>query len=566
MFRRCHIYALERNGRCLSENYLNARAPLLWECSEGHRWNSTSDNTVRAGKWCRICAQKSVANEKIKYSIEECNKYAHEHGGKILDYEVAGLKRQFEWVCGNGHAWKATPSQVLGLKTWCKRCQTLEGLSSEISKKLKQKGIEIIKGEIRNSKSLIDMRCALGHDWKSTVGSVYYNDSGCPHCAGVLRLSIKDAQDLAKSKGGICLSNEYKNARSDLDWQCVEGHKWKATFGSVSGGKKGIGTWCPECSHVREPKYSLAFAQNLAKSRNGNFLSSQMNNVLDHYEWECFNGHKWKSTFSSVFRGSWCPSCSRHLGERFTRIAFETLFDQKFPNSRPTWLISDNGTQLSLDGYCESLGIAFEHQGEQHYSKKNYYSNTAIEQSKIKAYDKTKEILCHQHGVNLVIIPEVPRLTSLENLGELIIEAITLENKKHLISNKQKIAYEKAYVEDGRMHRIYEYATERGGDVVEKTYFGMRHRYTWKCSKGHEWKQMADVVVNRGSWCPYCSGRHNISIDTLQNLAITYGGEVLTLDYKKNTQKISCKCKRGHIFSHYAKNLLKGSWCSLCVV
>jgi hypothetical protein len=48
--------ALERGGKCLSEEYINAHIPLRWRCSEGHEWEATSNN-IKKGTWCPICAR-----------------------------------------------------------------------------------------------------------------------------------------------------------------------------------------------------------------------------------------------------------------------------------------------------------------------------------------------------------------------------------------------------------------------------------------------------------------------------------------------------------------------------
>ena len=561
LLQRCKTIAIERNGFCHSSTYENARSHLSWECASGHRWNATPDNTIRAGKWCPICGSKNAGSRKIKYSLEDCENYVKELGGRILNSEVSDRKL-FEWQCAKGHKWIAPPSRVLKLRSWCIQCRSLD-TTIKILEKIKEKKFKLLNEDIENFKSIISLECSLGHTWKCIASSIYFNNSGCPQCAGSLPLNIEFAHQLAKQKGGVCLSTQYKNAKSPLRWQCSKGHIWDAVYDSVSGGKQGIGSWCRVCSHFnKEKKYSFEFAENLAKSRNGKFLSKEMNNVLDRYDWECANGHKWSTSFSSVLNGTWCPSCSRHLGERFTRIAFETLFDTKFPTSRPLWLKSEIGTQLTLDGFCEELGIAFEHQGEQHYSDKNYYGNSVVEQEKIKSYDKLKQTLCKQNGVDLVIIPEVPRLTSLENLGHLIILEVIKINKPPLKSISD-IRFERAYIEDGRMHKINEVSIEKGGSVLEKTYFGMNYRYTWRCSEGHEWRQTASAVLS-GRWCPFCAGRHNITLDSLKQLATSKNIEILTTEYKNNQQKISCKCNNGHYFSRGVKSLLKGLWCTEC--
>ena len=55
------------------------------------------------------------------------------------------------------------------------------------------------------------------------------------------KLNIMEMQEIARQKGGKCLSNEYINARTSLIWQCNKGHKWKAEPQSI----KYLKTWCP---------------------------------------------------------------------------------------------------------------------------------------------------------------------------------------------------------------------------------------------------------------------------------------------------------------------------------
>nr|MBT6355197.1 hypothetical protein [Pelagibacteraceae bacterium] len=51
-----HKIAAERNGKCLSTEYINSKTKLKWECAEGHTWEAISTN-VKRGSWCRICSR-----------------------------------------------------------------------------------------------------------------------------------------------------------------------------------------------------------------------------------------------------------------------------------------------------------------------------------------------------------------------------------------------------------------------------------------------------------------------------------------------------------------------------
>ncbi|GBB98746.1 hypothetical protein RclHR1_03300026 [Rhizophagus clarus] len=47
----------------------------------------------------------------------------------------------------------------------------------------------------------------------------------------------------AEKKGGFCLTTEYVNRQDAFEWQCKEGHKWKASAKDILKG-----TWYRRCS------------------------------------------------------------------------------------------------------------------------------------------------------------------------------------------------------------------------------------------------------------------------------------------------------------------------------
>ena len=75
--------------------------------------------------------------------------------------------------------------------------------------------------------------------------------------------------------------------------------------------------------------------KDLAKSRGGKLISKKYVNQHKKLEWECKFGHKWSATYQPIKNGGWCNVCSSGLGERLTRIAFETIFKKKFKKERP---------------------------------------------------------------------------------------------------------------------------------------------------------------------------------------------------------------------------------------
>jgi len=131
----------------------------------------------------------------------------------------------------------------------------------------------------------------------------------CPYCARKVRLGIGEMQELARQRGGVCLSKRYVNTKTPLRWQCAEGHVWSATPNSIKpSGYKERGTWCPICA--RRSLYSLGDMQQLAAEHGGKCLSTQYINCDTPLKWQCANVHIWKAAASRT-RAPWCTACRR---------------------------------------------------------------------------------------------------------------------------------------------------------------------------------------------------------------------------------------------------------------
>ena len=62
------------------------------------------------------------------------------------------------------------------------------------------------------------------------------------------KYTLKEMKDIAKERGGGCLSSRYKY--HNMDWVCSDGHKWKARPSAIRNGN-----WCPYCKwNITEEK------------------------------------------------------------------------------------------------------------------------------------------------------------------------------------------------------------------------------------------------------------------------------------------------------------------------
>lgn len=108
------ILAKQRNGKCLSEEYINSRAKLFWECKYNHIWEARYDD-IKNGKWCPFCAKKK------KHTIEDCRQLATIKGGKCVSEKYINALTDLLWECSEGHQWWARYNAVQQI-SWCPSC------------------------------------------------------------------------------------------------------------------------------------------------------------------------------------------------------------------------------------------------------------------------------------------------------------------------------------------------------------------------------------------------------------------------------------------------------------
>ena len=76
---------------------------------------------------------------------------------------------------------------------------------------------------------------------------------------------------------------------------------------------------------------------------------------------------------------------------------------------------------MELDGFCESLNLAFEYQWIQHYERVAYFQ-TKPQFEKRREDDKRKQILCKKYGITLILVPEIGRYININDVRNFVIK------------------------------------------------------------------------------------------------------------------------------------------------
>jgi hypothetical protein len=116
------IIAIQRGGQCLSEQYINSKEKLLWQCSKGHYWTATPFSIKVRKSWCPHCAGTQPLGMDAMHVL------ARERGGKCLSKGYKNCKTKMLWQCKNGHQFHSTPDNIKQGK-WCPQCFRIKSSS-----------------------------------------------------------------------------------------------------------------------------------------------------------------------------------------------------------------------------------------------------------------------------------------------------------------------------------------------------------------------------------------------------------------------------------------------------
>lgn len=282
--------------------------------------------------------------------------------------------------------------------------------------------------------------------------------------------------------------------------------------------------------------------------------------------WQCLFsdcGHVFRRDIDAIRRSPGCERCKvKNIGEELCRLSFEILFDAPFPNVFVPWLREEpKGRMRSLDGYNESLGIAFEHHGLQHFKEVAHFHRAKGAYDRQRAKDELRQKLCSKHNVRLVIVPDLVNLEGVLNrdysngylipIPPAILAACSAAGirlppgYKNLRIDVRKLARR----DNSEIISSLQIAADKKRYTLSGVYIGNKSKLIaacWDC--GYKWPISPSKIKQRSgsSGCPQCAGNIPISYTKIVTTAKNYNHSI-NLDqktFKNSQQRISVKCSK----------------------
>jgi len=205
----CKDFAISKEGKCLSTEYISSKTHMQWECKEGHVWNTTFGHIKNSKSWCCKCSGKQVL------SIEECRTLAISKGGKCVSTKYINAHTHMNWGCKEKHKWSATFSNIKRGK-WCPTCSGNQPLNINDCREFAiTKEGKCLSTEYISSKTHMQWECKEGHQWSARFDNIKQGNwcqkcKLCPSCS------------LWKTNGELCHYCIPGNYRKSKEYSVVK--------------------------------------------------------------------------------------------------------------------------------------------------------------------------------------------------------------------------------------------------------------------------------------------------------------------------------------------------------
>ena len=226
----------------LSDCYINAHTPLKVRCKGCGLTRDISYANLRSAKiGCPVCADK-VNSRRV--TVEKLSKQV-DLSIEILNFEHVKKPVLCRCKCC-GFNWKTCYTNIKYYKSKCPRCAGTRLTLEQVKEKLSHLPIEILSDCYINAHTPLKVRCKnCKFKWEASYSSFMHHKSGCPNCAGCVRLTLESVKERVKVK---ILSSKYVNLNHPLLCECKKGHRWEATANNLIHNDSG----CPKCRQTKQ--------------------------------------------------------------------------------------------------------------------------------------------------------------------------------------------------------------------------------------------------------------------------------------------------------------------------
>jgi very-short-patch-repair endonuclease len=292
----------------------------------------------------------------------------------------------------------------------------------------------------------------------------------------------------------------------------------------------------------------------LAEKRGFRWLGPEVANTQTKTGWQCKHGHRWEAAYSSIREGTGCPTCVlERRGEAFRRRPEDYLALAEQEGF--LWLGPEVPNTKTKTGWECKQG----HQWEARFNDIQQGSGCPFCAGLAPKTPEDFHALAAERGFRW-LGPEVPNIRT-----------------KTWWQCEEGHRWEAVY---GNIHRgtgcpscagltpktpedYHILAEQRGFRWLGPEVPNIRTKTWWQCEEGHRWEARYSDI-QRGSGCPFCSGKAPKVPADYQVLAEQRGFRWLGPEVPNVRTKTWWQCEEGHRWEAVYASIHRGTGCPSC--
>ena len=199
------------------------------------------------GKLSVISIVKKSKHTTFKVTCTECAKDPELFpDGYFVSTKSNLIKGKRPCGCGSGFGWEGWQYLILARRAGEKRGFIVHGFSEEFHGQNTKLNIECLKD---------------GHKWSTAINNIINSNSGCPKCAGNIKLTEQEALqkciDICKemSYDVVGFVDGYKNSKSRFEYVCKTHGKQEVSYNKFVHSKNR----CPFCAKDKQKELAVGF-------------------------------------------------------------------------------------------------------------------------------------------------------------------------------------------------------------------------------------------------------------------------------------------------------------------
>lgn len=436
--------------------------------------------------------------------------------GNSFDYqhtEYTDAKTKINFRCRkHNYLFGQTSNNHLNSKYPCKLCL------QEFRRTAFSDSIDTFKNKIRakygekydfgnatyiNQRTPISLKCLKHNKVFTKEPQVFLRGHGCDLCAkeefstNLSKLTLIEIKKFVTKIDGKCLSEEYINNETPIDFECDAGHKFKKSWSAVKNHLR----WCPKCSpnkligesltrlileHLLELKFPSVYIKEMEGLQLDGFNSRERiafeYQGYQHYT-ENTHFHKNEERFKSQIERD---NHKKNLCKKNKIILIEIFEFKTIRAGRIQIFVNQIKDKL------KELKLSFNHEPFELNLVELYRGK------KSELYEQAKRIVEKKNGTLQKFIGAESKHTFTCSNGHKTtnrVLSVIIKSKASCPMCKSNSKYE-------ALKKIIE---SRGGKLVENKLKprGYSEIYNWICNNGHKKKSKGQYLFD-GYWCSEC--------------------------------------------------------------